>query len=221
MSIAEEVTPAQLVRPSQAGDNFRYNPIYEKIKEARRKEDPIAQGEWQRALKEADYRLVIKLSTEALKRNTKDLQIAAWLTEALTYEEGFSGLTAGLQFLRGLLESTFGTRFIREIEDGDPGLRAAPLSWVGEYRDLERAVRSIAITKGGLSWFKYKESRTVGYEADLGDNDSKRQARNEAINYGKMTAEEFDADVALTQLANLEEFMANAEAALTALQRSG
>jgi type VI secretion system protein ImpA len=56
-----------------SGQNLHYAPAYDKIKEARRKEDPIAQGDWQRALKEADYRLVIKLATDALAKTTKDL----------------------------------------------------------------------------------------------------------------------------------------------------
>src|SRR5262245_59774789 len=121
-----------------SGENLRYAPIYDKIKEARRKEDPVAQGDWQRALKEADYRLVIKLSIDTLKRNSKDLQVAAWLTEALVYEEGLSGLTEGLDLLHGLLESFWDTVY-PELEDGDLELRAAPLSWVGGYRELEVA----------------------------------------------------------------------------------
>jgi type VI secretion system protein ImpA len=215
MPIGEDLLiPISGSNPS--GENLRYTPIYDKIKEARRKEDPVAQGDWQRPLKEADYRLVIKLSTDALRRNTKDLQVAAWLTEALVYEEGISGLTAGLDFLHGLLEHFWDTVY-PELEDGDVQLRAAPLTWVGEYRELEMAVRNIPLTKDGFSWFKYKESRTVGYEADLGESDSKRQARMEAINEGKLTAEEFDADALATSLADLERIVNEAEAALESL----
>jgi type VI secretion system protein ImpA len=206
-----------IVGNSPGGENLRYAPVYEKIKEARRKEDPVAQGDWQRALKEADYRLVVKLCTDVLKGKSKDLQVAAWLTEALAYQEGLSGVKDGLDLLRGLLENFWDTVY-PEIEDGDLELRAAPLSWVGEYRELEVAVRSLPVTKSGFSWLKYKESRTVGYEADLGDSDSRRQARSEAINEGKLTAEEFDADVSATALADLDELVAAAGAALESLQ---
>jgi type VI secretion system protein ImpA len=171
-----------------SGENLRYAAVYDKIKEARRKEDPVGQGDWARALKEADYRLVIKLSTDVLKRNSKDLQVAAWLLEALVHEQGIAGLTAGLDLLRGLIE-TFWDTVYPEIDEGDLGLRAAPLSWVGEYRELEVAVRRIGLTKSRLDWFKYKESRTVGYEADIGESDSKRRARSEAVTEGKLTAE--------------------------------
>src|SRR5438094_8971564 len=108
MPLREDLlTPIAGDNPS--GQNLRYAAVYDKIKEARRKEDPVSQGDWQRALKEADYPLVIKVATEALKRNSKDLQIAAWLTEALVYEEGLLGLAAGLDLLRGLLERFWDT----------------------------------------------------------------------------------------------------------------
>ncbi|PYS04157.1 MAG: type VI secretion system protein TssA [Acidobacteria bacterium] len=219
MPLREDLlTPIPGSNPS--GQNVRYAPVYDKIKEARRKEDRIAQGDWRRALKEADYKLVIKLATEALARSSKDLQIGAWLTEALAYEQGLSGLAEGLGLLRSLIENFWDTVY-PEPEDGDLELRAAPLSWVGDYRELELAVRSIPLTKGGFSWLKYKESRTVGYEADVQESEAKQHARSEAITEGKLTAEEFDADVAATPLADLEQVVAGAESALEALTPLG
>src|SRR5262245_41027454 len=127
---------APIAGENPSGQNLRYAPVYDKIKEARRKEDPVAQGDWQRPLKEADYRLVIKLATDTLVKTSKDLQLAAWLTEAYTYQQGLSGLNDGLSLLRGLLENFWDTVH-PEPEDGDLELRAAPLSWVGEYRELQ------------------------------------------------------------------------------------
>ena len=219
MPLREDLlTPIAGDNPS--GQNLRYAAVYDKIKEARRKEDPIAQGDWQRALKEADYPLVIKLATEALSRSSKDLQIAAWLTEALVYKQGLSGLAEGLGLLRDLIENFWDTVY-PEPEDGDLELRAAPLSWVGEYRELELAVRSVPITKGGFNWLKYRESRAVGYEADVGESDTKKNARNEAISDGKLTAEEFDADVQATPLADLKQLVDEAENALEVLTALG
>ena len=34
--------------PSPCGENLYYSPLYDKIKEARREEEDIAQGEWRR-----------------------------------------------------------------------------------------------------------------------------------------------------------------------------
>src|SRR5439155_783138 len=58
-----------------AGANLRYDPIYDKIKEARREEEDVDQGDWKRTRKVADWPLVIKLSGEALATKSKDLQI--------------------------------------------------------------------------------------------------------------------------------------------------
>jgi len=177
-----------------AGDNpsgasLRYAPVYDKIKEARREEDDAPQGEWARERKVADWKLVIKLSGESLATKSKDLQLAVWLTEAMLRAEGFPGLLHGLQLLQGLIENFWDTLY-PEIEDGEMDMRAATLDWVGSR--LDQAIRSVALTRQGHDWFKYKQSRQVGYETDAADNEAKQATRAEAIADGKLTAEEFD-----------------------------
>jgi len=90
--VEELLQPISEEKPS--GADLRYDPVYDAIKEARRQDDELNQGAWQAERKVADLPLVIKLSTEALKKKTKDLQISAWLTDALLRKEGFSGLAA-------------------------------------------------------------------------------------------------------------------------------
>src|SRR6266566_3867190 len=75
-----------------AGANLRYDPIYDKIKEARREEEDVDQGDWKRTRKVADWPQVIKLAGDALATKSKDLQIAAWLTEAMLKQEALGGL---------------------------------------------------------------------------------------------------------------------------------
>src|SRR5437764_15430084 len=87
-----------------AGENLRYAPVYDKIKEARRQDDDAPQGDWQRERKIADFKQVIKFAGDSLATQSKDVQLAAWLTEALLHQEGFSGLRQGLDLMRGLLE---------------------------------------------------------------------------------------------------------------------
>ena len=79
-----------------AGDNpsgrwMRDDPVYEKIKEARREDDGGPQGEWVKPPKFADYGQVLKLTGDVLANSSKDLQLAAWITEALVNREGFAG----------------------------------------------------------------------------------------------------------------------------------
>jgi type VI secretion system protein ImpA len=177
-----------------SGENLRYAPVFDKIKEARREDDNAPQGEWQIERKTADYALVVKLAGEALATKSKDLQVAVWLTEAILRKEGFQGLKAGLELIKGLIDNFWDTLY-PELEDGDAEMRAAPLEWLGTR--MEPALRSVPLTSKGANWFQFKESRVVGYEA-AADTDAKVEARNAAIAEGKMSGEEWDGAVAAT-----------------------
>src|SRR5690349_5826974 len=82
--------------PNPSGVNLRYDPIYDKIKEARREEDQPPPGLTDRDRKLADNPQVIKITTGLLTHRSKDLHLAAWLTEALLKQNGFRGLKQGL-----------------------------------------------------------------------------------------------------------------------------
>ncbi len=176
------------------GQDLRYSPLYDKLKEARREEEDVSQGDWEYEIKKADYPLVLKLSQEVLSTKSKDLQVAAWLTEALLRMEGFAGLQQGMDVVRRLLEN-FWEGVYPQLEDGDAELRAAPLDWMGSrFADL---VKNVPLTKAGHDFLRYKESRAVGYESDA-VGEEKEAARAAAIRDGKLTAEEFDKALADT-----------------------
>jgi type VI secretion system protein ImpA len=197
-----------------SGKTLRYDPVYDKIREARREEDVLPQGDWSREVKKADFPLVLKLTTEALSNKSKDLQLAAWLTEAILFRDHVAGLREGLDLLRGLMEAFWDTLY-PEIDDGDLEFRAGPLGWVGSKLDV--AVRRLPITKSKLDYFKYQESRRVGYEADA-VSEEKAAARAAAIAEKKCTAEGFDEAVRATGDAYYEKLAANLTAALESLQ---
>jgi type VI secretion system protein ImpA len=75
----------------------------------------------------------------------------------------------------------------------------------------------LPLTKNKLDYFKYQESRRVGYEADAVSED-KAAARAAAIAEKKCTAEEFDEAVRATGDAYYEKLAANLVAALESLQ---
>jgi type VI secretion system protein ImpA len=180
------LNPFSAGKPS--GENLRYAPVYDKIKEARREDDDAPQGDWKRERKVADWPLAIKLIGDALATQTKDLQLAAWLAEAMLRREGVAGLREVLELIRGYLENFWDTLY-PELDDGDAEYRAAPLQWVGDR--LESAVKRGALTRSGLDWFQYKESRSIGTE-ESADTDDKRQVRQDAIADGKIQQEQFD-----------------------------
>jgi type VI secretion system protein ImpA len=178
-----------------SGVSLRYAPVYDKIKEARREEDDAPQGEWARERKVADWKQVIKLTGESLATKSKDLQLAAWLTEAMLRSEGFVGLLASLKLCQGLIENFWDT-IHPELEEGDAEMRAAPLDWIGSR--LDQACRQAPLTRKGFDWFQFKQSRGVGYEADAAASEAKAEARTQAIAEGKVTGEDFDAAFAAT-----------------------
>ena len=201
-----------------AGENLRYTSIYEEIKEARRADDPLDRGDWQREIKTSDWDLVIKRAVEALTKRTKDLQIASWLTEGLMETDGFNGLATGLGILTGFLRD-YWEHLYPEIEDGDLDFRAAPIESMNDK--LWPSIKQISITDRrvtpGYSWFKWQESRQVGYEANSIDkygsvDGNKKKARDELIAEGKLTAEDFDAAVALSSRTFYESLAENLSA---------
>ena len=176
--------------PNPSGENIRFNtryPVYDKIKEARREDEELPEGVWQHERKLADFPLVIKLAEEALSTKTKDLQVAAWLTEAWLKTQGFKGLWEGLKLCRGLVNGFWDTLY-PEIEDGDAEMRATPLEWIGGTLDFP--VRSVPLTKDGFGWTKHQESRTVGFE-DQAKSDNEKKARQKLLAAGKLAPEDF------------------------------
>ena len=157
-----------------SGANLRYDPVTDKIKEARREDIDAPQGDWKTALKTADLPAVIKMASDALAKKGKDLQIAVWLVDAHVRKEGFSVLAPAMHFLHDLLEQYWDSLYPAIDEDGDMEVRAAPLVWLGSK--LGEQLVFLPIVSGKLSWLKYQESRAVGYETDA-DTGEKEEAR--------------------------------------------
>src|SRR5688572_7095305 len=112
-----------------AGESLRYSGIYDEMREARRADENLAQGEWQTELKVADFPKVLNLGIDALTTKSKDLQIACWTCEALVKLHGFAGLRDGLKILSGL-QARFWDELYPEIDEGDMESRANAISWV-------------------------------------------------------------------------------------------
>ena len=175
--------------PHPGGVELRYDPLYDQVKEARREDDDTPQGDWVVERKTADWPTVVRLTTQALSTRTKDLQLAAWLTEAKLRREGLPGLHSGLVLLRELMDR-FWEHLYPEIEDGDAEYRAAPLEWLGGVLDLP--IRRVPLTRAGHHLISYKESRTIPTEQEAGEDDGKAATRAARLADGKVAPEEVD-----------------------------
>jgi type VI secretion system protein ImpA len=183
-----------------SGESLRFAAPYDAIQEARRSDDDLDQGDWVRATKAADWSGVIKIATEALATQSKDLQLAVWLVEALVKRHGFPGLRDGLRLLWELQERFWDTLY-PEIDDGDLEFRTGLLGWLN--LKLPPSIRLIPVTPGmnaeGYGWLRWKESRDID---NIGRRDQSAMAA--LVAEGKITGEQFDKAVEASPVAHFQ-----------------
>lgn len=185
--------PDDLLNPiagsNPSGVNLRYDPVYDKIKEARREETQPPPGMTEQDRKVSDNAQVIRLSTDALTNKTKDLQLAAWLTEALLKQKSFGGLRDGLALCVGLVDKFWDTVY-PELEDGDAQSRGAPLGFIGVKLEIPLKLVPV-VANAPHSLLDYQQSREVPYEDQAKTDDAKKK-RAQTVKDGKLTPETFD-----------------------------
>lgn len=201
-----------------SGEVQQYSGLYDEIREARRADDTMSQGQWQTDLKIADFRKVISLAVPALETQTKDLQIAAWLSEALVKENGFTGLRDSLKMLNGLQETFWETLF-PEIDEGDMEGRANALEWMDAQAAF--AIREAKITGGAnYSFFDYEDSKKFDIPENIDTLDSTDQQRYrellaQAEKENRATADKWRKAKAATRRAFYEQLYFNLEECFT------
>lgn len=201
----------KLLRPipgdSPSGEYLRYHGIYDEIAEARRADEDLAMGAWQTDLKVADYTLTIQLATPVLEKQTKDLQIGAWLVEALVAQHGFAGMRDGLRLLTGFLNRFWETLY-PDIEEGDQEGRANALAWVD--REIGFQIKKAPITVDGWGYNGYLDSKKFDIPASFDGLSTDEQAKFNALKEqaereNRVTASKWEAAVVRTDRAFCEE----------------
>lgn len=198
------------------GRSVRYEPVYDQIKQARQEDPVLPQGEWKRERKVADWDEVVDLATKALSEDTKDLQLAAWLTEGWLRVDGFGGLERGLQLLIGLQQQFWDELHPRIEEEDDLEFRAVPLEWIAEY--LQPAINSVALNQAGHTVLEYREARRMGSDSEAESDSSKQKAREEAIQAGRPVIEDFEESFRDTPKPFYKELVAGVEGSREALK---
>ncbi len=191
-----------------AGENLRYSGIYDEITEARRADDDAARGEWVTDLKVADFRKVVVLAAPALEKDTKDLQIAAWLSEALVKEYGFAGLRDSLKLMSGL-QDKFWETLHPELDEGDMEGRANAVSVMDKQAAF--AVRGAPITNSaGYSFTDWEDSKRFDIPdnidtLDSADQQKYNELRAQAEKENRVTAVKWKVEIAQSHRAFYEE----------------
>ena len=185
---------------SPSGVNLTYEPEYDTIRNARRSEAVLNKGVWTREAKVADWDTVLELGAECLRTRTKDIQIAAWMAEALGYLRGFSGLRDGFRLLEGIQERFWET-YYPEIEDGDLEGRHGPFLMINDpHKGFAALIRNTPIAQGSngedYGFARFVESRETDNAVKL-----KPAAAKTLEAEGKIVGKQFDKIVGQTSKA--------------------
>lgn len=131
-SQVNEGVMAALLKPisakDPAGQVLVYTDWYDRIRAARHEEeDFLPKGVWATPLKKANWSDVATLCGEALRTQTKDLQIVWWLAESWYYLYGAWGLWQGLELVKRLSEAFWDTLYPKLGTDAE--YRMMPFYW--------------------------------------------------------------------------------------------
>lgn len=182
-----------------AGAPLRYEGTYDRVREARRADDPsLPQGVWSHELKRAEWTVAAGLCREALETRSKDLQLGAWLAEAWTGEHGFAGAAGGLAVLLALCEHYWDGAWPRgDAPEQTAEARARIFEWLdGRLTELLSATpltRPEIADAGTLTWLD-REAALRLENAGRRDPNAVRAAEAR----GSVTLARFDRSVSLT-----------------------
>lgn len=197
------------------GEDLIFSTEFDDIQQARRYDDPsLSQGEWITSVKDADWNTVIRICDSLLTSRTKDLRLAAWMTEAMGKTHGLGGLANGYTLLAELCE-----RFWQDIhpqsDDDDQEARIGVLDWL--VNQSARLIRETALTKsikGNFSCIDQESARTTARNLELNP-----QLADEVIRSGCVTQELFEAALKDTPTRHFVEGINAAEQLKAAVSR--
>ena len=113
-------------------EDFTPQSLYYRLRdaraEARAAEREADKGQGDDSVTPPQWRTVRDLATQALGAKTKDLEIAAWLTEALVRSDGAAGLAAGAALLAGLAEAFWDSNLYPMPDEDGLVTRVAPIT---------------------------------------------------------------------------------------------
>ena len=125
---------------------------YYKVKDARfaaRDQERASEAEEEPPATPPEWRTVLDTAPVLLAEQAKDLEIAAYLTEALIRLKGFAGLRDGFRLLHGLIERYWDDLYPHAEEGDDPvEEKAAPIGGLNARGSLPQPLLMIPLTQG-------------------------------------------------------------------------
>jgi type VI secretion system protein ImpA len=214
----DEALLAGLDGDNPCGENLRYEGTFDRIREARRDEDPaLPQGIWETEIKRADWPAVARMCETALAEKSKDLHLALWLTEAWTHIDGLPGFRRGLDLTSSLLEEFWPTIHPEIDEDGDLDYRLGPVRWAADqFPAMLRLVPVTAPTGGETRAMRLKDWEDVLRLENLRQRDAAAAKREQDR---LPSRNDVESSVELTPIGHFEALAPVTEACLLELER--
>ncbi len=153
----------ELEGEDKCGPDLRSSSTFAEIEEARRIDDPsLPRGEWAFELKRADWNKASQLTLEALKTQSKDMQLYAWLAESEIRRNGFDAVAPTLTLLDYALD-----KFWDLINPGidQPELRCNIIHWLDKRISLSiKHVPLVSIEDEALNLTGVDLDRSLVYD---------------------------------------------------------
>ena len=134
---------------------------------------------------EEHWRKILTLAPKILCTESKDLEVATWLTEALVRRHGFQGLRDAAQLIEGLLSQFWENLYPMPDEDGIE-TRVSPLAGLNGNSNegvLIAPIRRIPLTEGyapgPFAYYQYQQA----VEIERTTNDEAREAKIEKLGF--------------------------------------
>jgi len=217
--ISEEAPAGTDLRTDYSPDSLYYR-LRDARAEARATERAIEGGETTDSGTPPQWRTITELGIEAIATRSKDLEIAAWLTEASLRGDGLAGFTAGVRLMKGLVETFWDDLFPLPDEDGI-ATRVAPLMGLNGVSGMGSLIQPLARVDlfqrpdgAPLQLWQYQQS----FELAGIDDEARRQQRIEA---GALPFETLENEARAVGSAGFVALQAEAAEAATAWQELG
>ena len=165
------------IAPNAIGKDLTYSATYDEIKQARYEENPeLSQGVWQRDVAKADWQKVQLLAADAIQHKSKDLQLVAWLVEALMASDSFDGLADGIKILDEFLKKYGATCYPLNDGKSDDEQKQRILAWL---YDAARKRLQLAAIFGQFRLYDYNYALQNSDQSAIDDINTAAQAMTE------------------------------------------
>src|SRR6185436_15663590 len=96
---------APIAGDNPAGRDLSFSGVIAELKELRRSDETENLGEWApKEAKTANWAKLVKLASTTLESQSKDILVAAHLSEAAVHQHGMAGLRDSLRLIREMQE---------------------------------------------------------------------------------------------------------------------